>query len=249
MLLPFGKAGRLSLEQLEDRSVLSRPLPYPVIYTGVETSSPPAVKGFDAETGELTFERTAYESAFTGGVRVATGDVTGDGYPDLVVTPGAGGGPRVRVLDGKTGEQISGQAGSFWAFDKSFNGGVEVAAADVNGDGTPDVIAAAGPGGGPHVRVFSGKDGTQLHSFFAYEPEFRGGVFVGTDALAGDVTGDGVADLVVGPGVGRAPDVKVYNGATGKLVRQTPVFDPGVTAGVRVAKVALICSSRKQTRT
>jgi hypothetical protein len=42
-----------------------------------------------------------YEPAFGGGVRLATADFTGDGWPDLAVGPGAGGGPRVRLLDGR----------------------------------------------------------------------------------------------------------------------------------------------------
>jgi hypothetical protein len=56
---------------------------------------------------------------------------------------------------------------------------VRVAAADVNGDGVADVITAAGPGGGPHVRVFDGQTNAELLSFFAYNPGFTGGVWVG----------------------------------------------------------------------
>ena len=81
--------------ELERRGVPSRPLPLLVISVAAETGSP-IVKSYDAETGLLNFERTVYESTFTGGVRIATADFTGDGYPDLAVGPGMGG-PRVRI--------------------------------------------------------------------------------------------------------------------------------------------------------
>jgi hypothetical protein len=277
--------------ELERRDVPSRPLPYPVIYVGAETGAPPVVKAYDAETGKLNFERTAYEPTFTGGVRVATADFTGDGFPDLAVAPGEGGGPRVRILDGKTGLQIDGPLGNFFAFSPDFKGGVEVAAGDVTGDNVPDLIVAAGKSGGPHVRVFDGQTGQAimnfmafdpdfrggvsiaaadftldgksdlvvgagigggphiktfdvatgqtipgpLGNFFAFEPEFRGGVRVGTDWKTGDFGGDGRANLAVGPGPGRSPDVKLYSGATGQLLRQFQAFEPTMTAGVRVA--------------
>jgi hypothetical protein len=142
-------AARLELRPLEDRVVPDggRPLPLPVIYAGAGPGHAPLVRAYDAETGGLNFERPVYEPSFLGGVRVAA-DLTGDRFPDLVVAPGPGGGPRVRVLDGKTGQPVPWAVGSFWAFEPTFRGGVEVAAADVDGDDTPDVIAAAGPGGG-----------------------------------------------------------------------------------------------------
>ena len=99
----------------------------------------------------------------------------------------------------------------FFAYDPAFTGGVFVAAGDVTGDGIADVITGAGPGGGPHVRVFDGATGTELRSFFAFPPGFTGGVFVG----AGDVTGDGVADLITGAGPGGGPHVRIFHGGTG----------------------------------
>ena len=71
----------------------------------------------------------------------------------------------------------------FLVYDPTFTGGVRAAAADVNEDGMPDVIAVAGPGGGPHVRVFDGvalQAGqlVELLGLMAYTPAFAGGVYI-----------------------------------------------------------------------
>src|SRR5438552_4479324 len=82
-----------------------------------------------------------------------------------------------------------------------FMGGVRVAAADVNGDHVADIVTAAGPGGGPHVRVLDGATGHESLGFYAYDSTFPGGVFVAT----GDLDGDGVAEIVTGAGEGGGP--------------------------------------------
>lgn len=199
-------------DSLEDRVVPDgRPLPFPVIYVGAETGAPPIVKAYDAETGKLAFERTAFESTFTGGVRIATADFTLDAFPDLVVAPGAGGGPRVRILDGKTGNEIPGPLGNFLAFESSFTGGVELAAGDVNNDGIADLMVGAGKTGGPHVRVFDGFSGRQLLNFMAFDDDFRGGVSL----AAADFNGDGKSELIIGAGPDGGPHVKTYDVTTG----------------------------------
>ncbi|QDU19434.1 SdrD B-like domain-containing protein [Urbifossiella limnaea] len=163
------------------------------------------VRVFDFAGGAERFRFRSYGD-FAGGARVATADVTADGIPDVVVVPGAGGGPVVKVFDGNSGAEVR----SFLAFEESFRGGLRVAAADLNGDFVADIIVTPDTGGGPIVRAFDGRTGAVIANFFALDPTFRGGLRVAT----GDVNRDGTADVVVTAGEGGGPRVAVYDGRT-----------------------------------
>src|SRR5205823_1442958 len=110
------------------------------------------------------------------GIEVAVGDVSGDGIPDVVSCSSVGGVTRVRVFDGLTGAPLPGFFGGFPVYAPLYQGPVNVAAGDVNADGFDDVITAPQQGGGPHVKVFSGRDGSLLFSFMAYSDGVRVGV-------------------------------------------------------------------------
>jgi hypothetical protein len=267
----------LRIELLEDRMA-----PAGIVAVGSGPGGPPVVRVFDALTGSQITSFLAYDSHFLGGVRVALGDVTGDGVPDIITAAGPGGGPQVNVYNGATfalitsfyayapqfgggvnvaignlnnvgvndiitgagagggphvkvfnvingqAVQASGPLGSFYAYDPGFAGGVNVAVSDVNGQ--PELVTGAGPGGGPHVKVFA-PDGTLKASFYAYPSAFSGGVYVASD----DVNADGIADVITGPGAGGTPQVEVFSGKDGSLLDSFYAYNPLFSGGVRVA--------------
>jgi hypothetical protein len=120
-------------------------------------------------------------------------------------------------------------------FEPGYLGTINVAVGDVNGDGVADLVAAAGAGGGPRVRVFDGATRQVLADFFAYGADLRGGVWV----AAGDLDGDGTAELITGAGAGGGPHVKVWDVVP--LTERFGLFayEPGFLGGVHVAAADL----------
>ena len=197
-----------------------------IFATGTEAGSAPHVKVYDASGVErLSF--FAYDAAFRNGVRVATGDVTGDGYDDVAVVPATGGLPQVKVFDGRTGALVQ----AVFVFDTFSTFGTYIALGDVNNDGRADLIVSSGAGASPLVRVFDGATGQQRTEFFAYDPNYLGGVNV----AAGDLNRDGFADIITGTGFGGLGAVREFNGTNNSLMREYFAYPTAFLGGVTVA--------------
>ncbi|MCY2943742.1 MAG: autotransporter-associated beta strand repeat-containing protein [Planctomycetota bacterium] len=169
----------------------------------------------------------AYSSTFHGGVYVASGDINGDGLAEIVTGAGATGGPHVQSFN-VNGTKVS---TGFYAYAKTFTGGVTVATGDLDGDGIDEIITGAASNGGAHVRSFNASGVLGTLNFFAYAESFQGGVNVG----AGDINGDGLADVITGPGPSGSPNVKFFDSNGDQLTSfyaYLQDFAGGVSVGV-----------------
>jgi hypothetical protein len=198
------------------------------------------VQVYDGKTRKLVASYTPM-GAFGGGLDVAVGDVNGSGQEDIVVGVQSGGWPLVTVLNGATG-QITDQ---FLAYPTSFGGGVQVAAADLNGDGDAEVVVSPGTGAnGLPVEVFSGASvatGTANPQPLASFVPFAG--YTGAVSLAvGELTKTGGEDIVLSTQTS-GEQFEVYSGQS--VVGSSspkPLFKQNAwaavdTTGVRVALV------------
>ena len=172
--------------------------------------------------------------AFAGGFSLAVGDVNGDNYADIIVAPSAGAGPHVRVFSGKTGEIL--RTFSVLA-NESFKGGLNIAVGDTNNDGKVELFATPARNAGPFVRVYNPLTGAFINAFWAIpgtaNERFTGGLSV----AAGDVDGDGKADVITGQLSQGGPVVRSFNPLTGTLIKTIVAYspsDPHYLGGVNV---------------
>jgi hypothetical protein len=179
------------------------------VITGPGKGGGPQINVFSVTTSgaSLVTSFFAFEPWFTGGVYLAAGNLNGDtstsgnGIADVIVSAGPGGGPRVIAYSGSQSGYVNlnDQLCDYFVYSPYFTGGVSVAAGNiVGGVGSSDeLITGAGPGGGPHVRVFQLSNTnipSPLYEYMAFDPSLRTGIYV----ASGDLNNDGLDEIFTG---------------------------------------------------
>lgn len=197
------------------------------IIVGAGKDAAPSVKIYDKSTKSLIREFLAYAENFRGGVRVAAGDIDGDGRDEIVTGAGPGGGAHVRVFDQK-GNVIYPK---LFPFGPTPRTGVDVATGDIDGDGKDEIIVGMGPGQKPEIKIYKGNGKLMNIRFFAYNENFKGGVRVAT----GDVDRDGKDEIITGAGSGGGPHVRIFEADGKPKAIWFFAFHPDFRGGIDVA--------------
>ncbi|MEI6240487.1 MAG: FG-GAP-like repeat-containing protein, partial [Planctomycetia bacterium] len=218
------------------------------LVTGTDDGCPsaPLVRVLDPAAGLLLSQFVAYEPTFRGGVRVATGDLNGDGLDEIVTAPGRGGPGEIRVWT-QSGVELT--AYKTFPFGSGYNGGVEVALGDVTGDGKLDIVAGMSNGTGAvsvfQVLPFASDPVVDVpyRSFVPFPGPYTGGVNVAVADFGMFVDGvkmspipDGKCEVVVGTNAGIAATVRIYDlSVTPKVVGTIQPIAPTFTGGVTLS--------------
>lgn len=164
------------------------------------------------------------------GARITAGDVDMDGKDELIVGAGEGGKPWVKIfeIDGTLLKK-------FYAFNKSYDGGVDVAVGDINNDNIDEIAVSKFSGEKSRVKVFNYSDQAVYFSKKVF-PKLNTSVAIDM----GDVDLDYNDELIVGTGEGVRSRVKFYDILTNdqdgvKLSTKLLPFNRNVKTGIDVA--------------
>jgi hypothetical protein len=115
-----------------------------------------------------------------------------------------------------------------------YHGTIRVASGDFDGDGVQDYAFTVGAGPQSVVEIINGRTGGVMMNQTAVFPGFTGGLFI----AAGDIDGDGKAELAVSADAGAGPQIQTFRVVNGTLQLESSfwAFDnPLYRGGSRVA--------------
>lgn len=143
------------------------------IVTASGPGSVPLVKVWRTDGWGFLGEFSPFGEATAGGVSVAAADIDGDGQEEVAVALRGGGDGTIRIFGGPGLEPLA----EFPAADPGFSGGLNLAAADIDGDGRDELLAAPNVGREDHLRVFR-SDGTLIGALPLGERQDTDGILI-----------------------------------------------------------------------
>ncbi|MFA6097975.1 MAG: carboxypeptidase regulatory-like domain-containing protein [Patescibacteria group bacterium] len=169
----------------------------------------PQVRIFEKD-GTFVAQKMIFDEGFRRGIEVVDNvDLDQDGQQDFVVVPRGESGPNLRAYKYNIHTKDIELLAWTMVYDESYRGEINLATADVTGDGITDIIVSPDKGG-PNVRVYHYNSNTQTLEldgwFMAYQETFRGGVMV----EIGDVNGDGLKDIITYPQENGGANIRAY---------------------------------------
>jgi hypothetical protein len=204
------------------------------ICSGVSAMNERIVTGMGAKTGDggwfavrnaqsSTFSHAAWQrlpwsayNATGGGVRVAAGDVDGDGLDELVVGLDRGSSGWFAVIDDSAhGYELLRWQQVQWSAYNAANGEVWPAVGDLDGDGRAEIVVGLGPGGYGWYEVFDDAAGGYAHLAWKQVtwPAYVSGPTSVVHPTIGNVDGNGASEIILGLGAGSSGWLQVVGGA------------------------------------
>lgn len=165
--------------------------------------SAPIIKIF-SPVGKLYKQFLAYDKNFRGGLSLASRDVDGDGFDEILAIAATGGTSQLKIFNNQG--QLKKQ---FFVDSKTYRGGFNLAAGNLDGQGNDEIVVTYGAGAKPLIKIFNFA-GKLLSVFYAYDKNFKGGVKVAVANIDGR-NNHNKEEIIVAPGPGMKSTIKVFD--------------------------------------
>ena len=133
------------------------------------------IKVFDLSGNEKPIVLHPFDSNFTGGLDVTSGDVDGDGKDEIGVCQKSQGEAWCKIYKYNFSQTILGE----WrAYPQGIECGASIDLLDLDGNGKDEVITSPGPGYLPQIKAFSPSGRALKYGFRGFERKFREGLDV-----------------------------------------------------------------------
>jgi len=187
----------------------------------------PIIKIFRND-GTLVNEWQPYPGGFAGEIVVVGADLDNDGKDEIITAPGAGGGPHVKIWDGYGNEKYD----DFFALDNAYRQGIEIAAGDIDGDKTKEIIVSAIEGNKAVIKIFN-CFGTQVYENIYFELENS---FEPMKISTLDLGLDKVEEIIAAQSSGNQPKI-LFLRRDGTVINQFLAYAPSFGGGVNLTSV------------
>lgn len=177
------------------------------------------------DDGQPLMKVYPYGANYKGQIKVAVGDMDGDGFGEIFVFPTAREKLPIKIY-ARDGANI---VASWLPYGEKFDGGYSVAVGNIEKGGAPEIVVGGGVGQAPKVRLYQRifNRFKLLREWLAFESSFKGGVNV----AAGDVNGDGVDEIIVAAVKNKKPVIKIFDRLGKKLYQEFSPFSGPVGRG------------------
>jgi parallel beta-helix repeat protein len=178
--------GEFGFNSSESSAPIAAAAPLEIVAKGSAPGKKPHAQLVNAATGEVLLDQLPFGKRFGGGVSVAAADVDDDGFMDLIATPSRGEGV-VKIFSGMDGHLIN----SFWAGPSKNLSARTIAAGDLDGDGSIEVITGQSHTKGGMIRVHDAVTGVLESIFAPFGPKTPGRLHI----ALGDTDADGLPEI------------------------------------------------------